>query len=503
MSTMHEIWRTHVLRYFRGTRYPVENDLGALTALETDERDFLGEQLNFLADHMAQSGEPVPDRQILELACLAPGNRRGINPPTLVLQPERGGFSEPRLKEAAGSAERMVSIFNTWQSLAPGVLEEDLSPHDKNNVIAVLSAAEQIGRTTEKPDMLALYAGLPQTDGPRLATKALELLKYDSSPGAREVAEDVLWHLACLTEDALVDAHEEMASLGLLYPGILYRGAGNAARQALLGRLPIKRGLFAKTPNPESDHSRANSILRCLAWIGDREVQQLFAKWTANPPHWASNLQPTSEYAMEAGWELDESGSRRQLYFDQGYRLTPGPEQSRAARLGTLLPRKETCPQCSIPMVSIIDIDIADQAFAFLNLSGSRLTIPVCMRCAAYGTVFADVDLEGNGTWSAQNVRPTHLDADSQWDPFPADNLALGTEMITSWEGELQFGGSRTGGHPAWVQYPEYPICPGCSRHMPFVAQIDLEDVDEYGEGNYYVFHCGDCEIAATGYQQT
>ncbi len=38
---------------------------------------------------------------------------------------------------------------------------------------------------------------------------------------------------------------------------------------------------------------------------------------------------------------------------------------------------------------------------------------------------------------------------------------------------------------------------------MPFIGQISNEDFMDYGEGIYYAFHCADCDVTATRYQQT
>jgi hypothetical protein len=38
---------------------------------------------------------------------------------------------------------------------------------------------------------------------------------------------------------------------------------------------------------------------------------------------------------------------------------------------------------------------------------------------------------------------------------------------------------------------------------MPFLGQIDMNEVIKYGEGLYYAFYCGNCQVSATIYQQT
>ena len=38
---------------------------------------------------------------------------------------------------------------------------------------------------------------------------------------------------------------------------------------------------------------------------------------------------------------------------------------------------------------------------------------------------------------------------------------------------------------------------------MTFIGQLDWEQIEEYGEGIYYMFLCADCKVTATLFQQT
>jgi hypothetical protein len=57
---------------------------------------------------------------------------------------------------------------------------------------------------------------------------------------------------------------------------------------------------------------------------------------------------------------------------------------------------------------------------------------------------------------------------------------------------------NRLGGHPTWVQYPEYRPCPMCHRTMSFFLQLKL---DELGLG--YVLWCDQCKVSCLLTQQT
>lgn len=68
----------------------------------------------------------------------------------------------------------------------------------------------------------------------------------------------------------------------------------------------------------------------------------------------------------------------------------------------------------------------------------------------------------------------------------------------------------RVGGHPTWIQSPQYPECPSCAKAMPFLLQLDSNlTTDDGGEwmwgsgGIGYFFWCDACQISAGLWQCT
>jgi hypothetical protein len=68
----------------------------------------------------------------------------------------------------------------------------------------------------------------------------------------------------------------------------------------------------------------------------------------------------------------------------------------------------------------------------------------------------------------------------------------------------------RVGGHPCWVQTPDFPTCPRCNQLMPFLMQLDGDQktVDaghhQWGSGGLaYVHWCDGCRVSATFWQCT
>jgi hypothetical protein len=64
-------------------------------------------------------------------------------------------------------------------------------------------------------------------------------------------------------------------------------------------------------------------------------------------------------------------------------------------------------------------------------------------------------------------------------------------------------GCSTLCGHPDWIQDAEFVDCPGCGQPMDYAGMVVGADLDEYGEGAYYLHVHAPCGFAAVNYQQS
>ncbi|WP_251037567.1 DUF1963 domain-containing protein [Paenibacillus albidus] len=122
-----------------------------------------------------------------------------------------------------------------------------------------------------------------------------------------------------------------------------------------------------------------------------------------------------------------------------------------------------------------------------------------------------DLDAQGEPRFSVHNRKPDYLE-DIAPEEEGEEFLSAGRELFCSVQPRngyhavqwaLDPAVSQIGGHPTWVQDAEYPPCPCCSRPMRFVAQLDWAQLEDYGEGIYYMFICAKDRITATTYQQS
>jgi hypothetical protein len=336
-----------------------------------------------------------------------------------------------------------------------------------------------------------LYRSLETEEAAKLARLAIDR----TDPRSSGESDAILRCLACLRSDSLIGHHEALVNHGVFSPPMLYRGAGNG----------IARRLLDLMPTDDSNH-----LLCALAWIGGEVVEEAFHQWREYPPTWVDRLPiPPHRYSLQAGWQLTPDARRRDLIVPICHPLLPpGGDRSQFGAVRVVQDHEGTCGWCGRTLTTLIDLDLASIEAPHLEPIHGCLRIATCEVCSCYGTVYTRVGPDGTSVWHESNRRPGYLpDSTAEWYKLPRGCLVLGTEALNWLESSdwlipgIQF--SQLGGHPTWIQDAEYPECPGCGSPMPFVAQLSNEDHEQYGEGIYYMFACGECGVAATEYQQS
>ncbi len=336
-----------------------------------------------------------------------------------------------------------------------------------------------------------LYSRLNAEQAGRLMTMAADAMRA----GNEDFAEDIAKSLATLTDYPLDLMLEAWIERNHFWPSVVFRSAGAAIRDAVVGAL-------------ESGTANANLALSALAWIGDAKVRELFREWEASPPRWRSSLHVgPAHYANVAGWELG-THERRNLFHDECWAITPAlPNQAPDKSLRLMHEVSQSCPWCHRQLIYLVVLDLADERFAFLGVSGERLPILTCDACNCYGAAFIYSRIAPDGVvrLADENKRPDWLRDDvSSWEhPWEQVPVCLHQRRaIHAVDGWDSVGLSQIGGLPTWVQDAEFPKCPDCAGTMKFVAQVDNGQFP-YHEGVYYAFLCASCRVTATTYQQT
>jgi hypothetical protein len=337
-----------------------------------------------------------------------------------------------------------------------------------------------------------LYSGLSVGQAARLMHMAAEAMRT----GHEHFAEDIAKSLATLTDYPLDSMLIAWVERNHYWPAVIFRNAGEEIRDRVIDAL-------------ESSRANANHALSALAWIGDGKVQQVFRQWELNPPAWRSKLYVgPAQYAHVAGWELGTT-ERRDLFHDTCWAVTPAAANSVGDEAVTFMREAaKKCPWCKRQLVNLLEIDLTDNRFDFLALSGKRLPILTCDACTCYGTAFmySQVSPDGEAQLTEENKQPEWLPNDidswerSPWKDQPVQLHRRRPIHAVDWCMCVTI--SQVGGLPSWVQDSAFPNCPKCSKTMMFIAQVDNGQFPHH-EGVYYAFLCSACRVTATTYQQT
>lgn len=174
--------------------------------------------------------------------------------------------------------------------------------------------------------------------------------------------------------------------------------------------------------------------------------------------------------------------------------------------------------QCCATCGDILDHLLTFPASEYLPSSCSlpSLTLATCNGCLGWEprVIFLHHDVAGVPQSEAplEPATPEFNDV-----PFEKTTVALTpvSERYRWQEWTHQENIHRLGGHPTWIQEPEYPDCPGCQRTMTFLLQLNSRlpfvwpnpeevEVMEWGSGGIaYFFWCDACRVSAGTWQCT
>lgn len=353
------------------------------------------------------------------------------------------------------------------------------------------------------------YRHMTAQKGHDVALAALSFFDELGEEGDKHyISHTILAQLAKIVPGSLHGLYQHLIDRVLYWAdGVTFREADTAIRDSLLV-------LLAES---ETSSREQGDLLCALAWIEDDVVHRLFSHWRHHPPFWPTPPHFASEtFTRYAGWEFAPDGTRRFLYHPTCVQLVPAdslPGNERSDALRVFTPSDERCQWCGRPLVALFDCNLHDPRLAFLDQQRDRLCILLCVNCSLQGEhLFTSLDAHGHVRWNeASGDLPTYLDPDLYGGfeddmPRAKRQLILGPPRTTPYETIALYwqpGLSQIGGHPSWVQYPEYPRCPGCRQSMVCVGQLEITDMQPGVEGMIYAFCCTECGIATTGYQQT
>ncbi|GIH03547.1 hypothetical protein Rhe02_16140 [Rhizocola hellebori] len=276
-----------------------------------------------------------------------------------------------------------------------------------------------------------------------------------------------------------------MLDLGVLWPPVLYRAAGDDVVSQVIDRIDS---------GDASD--QLNHLLLILGHTRSQLAAQALRRWETSPPAGSDQLHITAlAYALQGGWALSRDGASRDLCSTTAFELTMSPAPAS---------QSPACPWCSSPLWTVLDLDSdLDQVREALVHTGftGRLRVQTCFLCSCYTTLYSQITSDGGSVWSPHNTAPSYLRRSTEEPPSLLPRV--GSRRATPYQADAWHeGGSTLGGHPQWIQDAEHADCTSCGQPMDFVALIGGADLG-FGEGAYYVQLHAPCGVAAVCYQQS
>ena len=241
-----------------------------------------------------------------------------------------------------------------------------------------------------------------------------------------------------------------------------------------------------------------NHILCALAMIPCKQTNDFLISNSNKPlPIWAKKLHILpKEYAKVGGWEAVTNGEPTMLFSETvtAFESCEKKENSRQTPLSSL---DECCGFCGQPLTLVFD---------------GENKLATCLHCSCFQIIFTKTDGE-NVYWHKSNKpdsffkeNPERMKNDENIVECFTKGLRPSSEARkATWTANqfVEITLTQIGGMPTAVNDMIYPQCPDCGKTMRFAAQLDMEDIQEYGEGLYYFFVCDDCHTVGTNYDQT
>jgi len=375
------------------------------------------------------------------------------------------------------------------------------TPEEKNIFFKQEAAYNRILLDTHEAEIEERYRSLTHEQAREIIFEACAYYDGVVDTAHTYIVEITLQKIAIYQPDALIGLHDLLFDRHLAWTdGLIYRNADTVTRDRMV----------ALVQDAEKLSAWHEEVLRGLAWIDDKSVQDKFLQWGTSPLAWTweSGYSPVGRFDWYAGWEFDRIGQRRQLCFAPTFALMKPSSDVELSNSSVSVggPAPGNCPWCGRNFTCILDIQ-SPMLQSLTAKEGQRLRIIACLNCSLQEPTFFDIDLQGNAVWSVSNGnQPSdlYLYPDEHVMNISAKSLVLGKphQPYLHIGAYWSHGLSQLGGYPEWVQYPEYPTCPTCHQTMIFISQISPRDITG-DEGLIYAFVCFECGKTTLGFQST
>jgi len=235
------------------------------------------------------------------------------------------------------------------------------------------------------------------------------------------------------------------------------------------------------------DSNDENAIMDCLGHISSTKAIEFFSSL---PEH-------KQMHTQNGGWTLDNNKEIRKLFSDKviAFGQSTDSSDNMKSEIAPLNQSEVKCEYCrnNLTVVYREDYEMA-----------------TCLFCNCYEPISTKINGDGKAMWHESNKMDSFLEnmlAERGGEAIPTEYYLEESKEARlpafSMSEYVNIPLSQIGGMPTWLNDPYYPRCPECGELMVFIAQFDIADALEFGEGIYYFFHCAECNVITADYGQT
>ena len=221
--------------------------------------------LDILRQYLITTGDPEDNLFLLCYGLTVPGTQRGIIPPMMALEENRGGLSARRQREAEGQIRRLR------EALAIGrFLRSDLDGDTQRAILELAVMSKRLPRGDDE-ELLLDFRNLSEEQAEQLAAAALGCID-DDAKALVDLGTQILQRLAVFRDAGLTEATcDALMARNVFWPSSLYRDAGESVAGRLVGLIDMGPEELRSTifswhwlghgPRPRFEHSGVGPIV--------------------------------------------------------------------------------------------------------------------------------------------------------------------------------------------------------------------------------------------------
>lgn len=422
----------------------------------------------------------------------------------------------------SGAIQKILTDFQNrgWDSRPMEATLELVIGSPETALMLLSSALGQVPKGATFLD--AALSFIPDEAFPELVALALDTFSDD---GKNQLSQDIILHASL---QSLLSLHphldiifEQAPNSGKYYEFWPWRDSG----QTHLGYLS---DLLEQNQDPRTRFRAWNALLETRHPETFQFLIETAERVGMRGRHDA--------YILHVGYETNESNFRRlstypvyHIFFPGNYiPAAKGPKRKwrnllREHHPTWVLPDEHTppmnfggmsgnsCACCGGGLHHFISLQPIPDTLEITGLD--RLEMASCLTCLGWeqNILFYEHDGDGQPNQTGFNGPQTKPKVTHQ--AFPPTQVHLAhLPPRWHWQNDATSNNSenlnRVGGYPTWIQNADYPRCPWCMKHMPFLLQLTSglptnkgEEWDWGDSGICFAFWCDGCKISGFRWQ--